>query len=187
MFSLTLLDHLRLTFSQVVERHKAHMQTAQSHARWNRRLRGSEALLMGGVGIAAVGAAFGHGQVLSIVAAVLASTALIVLLVHLTFDFETSAQAHATCCTHLWQIRERYRALLSDLHDGVLDVAEARLRRDKLMDELRVIYEKTPVTQLKDHQGLRRNAESAAGSDLVDEEAELFLPKLQNSKQQRSA
>jgi hypothetical protein len=184
MFSLTLLDHLRLTFSQVVERHKAHTHTAQSHARWNRRLRGSEALLMGGVGISAVGAAFGHGQVLAIVAAVLASTALIILLVHLTFDFETSAHAHATCSAHLWQVRERYRALLSDLHDGVLDVAEARLRRDKLMDELRVIYDKTPVTQLK---GLRKSAESAAGSDLADEEVELFLPKLHNSEQQPSA
>ncbi len=183
MFSLTLLDHLRLTFSQVVERHKAHMNTAQSHARWNRRLRGSEALLMGGVTIAAVGSAFGDGRAFGIVAAVLAGSALIILLVHLTFDFESSAQSHATCSTHLWQIRERYRALLSDLHDGVVEVAEARLRRDKLMDELRIVYEKTPVTQLKDYQALRRSTESTDGADLADEEVKLFLPKLPESEQ----
>ena len=187
MFSLTLLDHLRLSFSQVVERQKAHMNTAQSHARWNRRLRGSEALLMGGVTIAAIGAGFGDGRAFAIVAAVLAGAALIILLVHLTFDFETSAQAHATCSTHLWQIRERYRALLSDLHDGVLDVAEARTRRDKLMDELRLVYEKTPVTQLKDYQALHRSTETANGSDLVDDELERFLPKLQNPEQHRSS
>jgi SMODS and SLOG-associating 2TM effector domain family 4 len=183
MFSLTLLDHLRLTFSQVVERHKAHMHTAQSHARWNRRLRGSEALLMGGVTIAAIGAGFGDGRAFAIVAAVLAGLALIILLVHLTFDFESSAQAHATCSTHLWQIRERYRALLSDLHDGVVEVAEARLRRDKLMDELRIVYEKTPVSQLKDYQALRRSAEATDVADLADEEVKLFLPKLPNSEQ----
>ena len=67
-------------------------------------------------------AAFGHGQVLAIVAASLAGVALIVLLVDLTFDFDSSARAHATCSAHLWGLRERYRALLSDLHDGALDL-----------------------------------------------------------------
>jgi SMODS and SLOG-associating 2TM effector domain family 4 len=184
MFSLTLLDHLRLTFSQVVERHKAHLNTAQSHARWNRRLRGSEALLMGGVSIAATGAAFGDGRAFGIVAAILAGVALIILLVHLTFDFETSAQTHAMCSTHLWQIRERYRALLSDLHDGVLEVADARLRRDKLMDELRIVYEKTPITQLKEYQAQRRSTDTADAAALEDEEVKLFLPK---SEEKRSA
>ena len=163
MFSLTLLDHLRLTFSQIIQRHKAHTQAAQSNARWNRRMRGSEALLMGGVSIAAVGAAFGQGHVLSIVAAALAGVALIVLLVHLTFDFDTSAHAHAACSAHLWRMRERYRSLLSDLHDGVLDVAEARLRRDALVEELGTIYENTPAAPVEE-------------PDVADAEADLFLP-----------
>jgi hypothetical protein len=155
MFNLTLLDHLRLTFGQVVQRHKAHTHAAQSYARWNRRLRGTEALLMAGVTIAAAGAAFGHGRILMIVAAALAGVTLTVFLVHLTFDFDTSAHAHAACSAHLWQIRERYRSLLSDLHDGVVDVSEARVRRDKLIEELRAIYEKTPMTHLEDYQGVR--------------------------------
>ena len=163
MFSLTLLDHLRLTFSQIIQRHKAHTQAAQSNARWNRRLRGGEALLMGGVTVAAVGAAFGHGSVLSIVAAVLAGAALVFLLVHLTFDFDTSAHAHAACSAHLWRMRERYRSLLSDLQDGVLDVAEARRRRDALMDELGTIYENTPASPVDE-------------PDVADAEVDLFLP-----------
>ena len=177
MFSLTLLDHLRLTFSQVIHRHKAHTQAAQSYARWNRRLRGSEALLIGGVCIAATGAAFGRGQTFAIVAAALAGAALVVLLVHLTFDLETSAHAHADCSAHLWQIRERYRSLLSDLHDGVLDVGEARLRRDKLMGELNAIYEKTPATQLADYQVARKAPGHADDPGVADEEVDLFLPK----------
>ena len=148
MFSLTLLDHLNLTFSQVAERHKAHTQAADSYRKWNRRLRGSEALLIGGVAMSAAGAAFGHGQVLAIVAATLAGLALIVLLINLTFDFETSAHAHLACSTQLWSIRERYGSLLSDLREGAVDLPEARFRRDQLMDELRAMYEKTSVTPL---------------------------------------
>jgi hypothetical protein len=166
MFSLTLRDHLRVTFNQVVHRHKVHARAAQSNALWNRRLRGSEALLMGGAGIAAAAAAFGHGQIPAVIAAVLASLALVILLVHLTIDFETTAQAHARCSARLWDIRERYRSLLSDLNDGVLDVGEARRRRDKLMEELGAIYESIPIT----HLDASRQIPGAAGeSDLPDE------------------
>jgi hypothetical protein len=162
MFSLTLLDHLNLTFSQVADRHKAHTNAAESYRKWNRRLRGTEALLMGGVSIAAAGAAFGHGQILAIVAASLAGVALVVLLVNLTFDFETSAHAHAACSTHLWSIRERYGSLLSDLREGALDLQEARYRRDQLMDELRAMYEKTSVTPLGEIEAPQQTRATAA-------------------------
>lgn len=145
MFSLTLRDHLHLTFNQIIQRHRGHTQSAHSHARWSRRLRGSEALLMGGVSIAAVAASFGQRPMFAVIAAALAGAALIVLLVHLTFDFDASAHAHAASSNQLWHIRERYRSLLSDLHENVIDVGEARLRRDKLMDELMAIYERTPA------------------------------------------
>ena len=149
MFNLTLHDHLNLTFTEITERLTVHTAKAQSHARWGKRLRGVEAALTSGVCIAAAGVAFGHGQILAIVAASLAALALLVLLVGLTFDFDASARAHATHITHLWGVRERYRSLLSDLHDGALDVGEARLRRDRLITELRAIYEATPLAALE--------------------------------------
>ncbi len=149
MFNLTLHDHLHLTFNEIILRHNAHAAKAQSRARWSRRLRGSEAVLIGGVAMAATGAAFGHGQALAIVAASLGCIALVILIVDLTFDFDASARAHAVCSAHLWGLRERYRSLLSDLHEGALSLADARLNRDKLMDELRAIYETTSVIALE--------------------------------------
>ena len=164
MFSLTLLDHLNLTFSQVTERHKAHTKAAQSYRKWNRRLRGGEALLIGGVSMSAAAAAFGQGQIYAVVAAWLAGIALIVLLVNLTFDFERSANAHAACSTHLWSIRERYGSLLSDLREGAVDLSEARYRRDQLMDELRAMYEKTSVTPLGDVEALQPQPHTTANA-----------------------
>jgi hypothetical protein len=165
MFSLTLHDHLRLIFTQISQRQKTHAQSAHSDARRNRWLRGGEALLMGGVSIAAVAAAFSQNRVFIIVAAVLAGAALIILIIHLTFDFENSAHAHVASSADLWRIRERYRSLLSDLQDGVVDLTEARLRRDKLIDELGTIYDKAS--------GLA----PADDSSVVEEDAELFAPK----------
>ena len=132
---------------------------------------------MAAVTMTAAGAAFGHGRILVIVAAALAGVTLVILLVHLTFDFETSAHAHAACSARLWQIRERYRSLLSDLHDGVLDVVEARVRRDKLIDELRAIYEQTPMTHLAEYQAAQRGSDASSEPAFTDEEARLFQPR----------
>jgi len=103
-----------------------------------------------GVSIAATGVAFGRGPRFAIAAAVLAAIALIVLVVQLSFELDASARAHADSSAQLWALRERYRALLSDLHDGALTVAEARARRDKLLDELRAIYDTTPIIALEE-------------------------------------
>ena len=151
MFSLTLLDHLRLTFSQISQRHKIHAAAAESKARWNRLLRGSEALLMLGAAFTTMAAAFGQqSRILIVVAAVFAGLALVVLVVHLTFDFDTLAHQHAASSAHLWRIRERYRSLLTDLHEGVVSVTEARIRRDRLIEELGGIFETAEITPADD-------------------------------------
>ena len=141
MFNLTLHDHLHLTFNEILQRHDAHAAKALAHARWSRRLRATEAFLIGCVSIAATGVAFGRGQTFAIAAATLAGLTLLILLVQLSVDLDASARAHAASSTQLWGLRERYRSLLSDLHEGALSVADARVRRDKLIDDLRAIYE----------------------------------------------
>ena len=158
MFNLTLRDHLHLTFSEIIQRHNTHAAKAQSRARWGRRLRSSEAVLVGCAAIAATGTAFRYGQPLAIAAAAMAGVALLILLVNLAFDFDASARAHAASGAQLWGLRERYRALLSDLQDGAVSVDAARLRRDQLIDELRKIYDTTAVIALEDDQLKRANA-----------------------------
>jgi hypothetical protein len=178
---LTLLDHLRLTFGHVVYRHRAHSKIAHARARWSRRLKAAEALLMTGVVIAAAGTSVGKGHAYAIATFVLAGLSLAVLLVHLMFDLDRSARAHASCATQLWRVVERYRAVLSDLADGAIDVDTARIRRDALMNELNAIYEHAPTLDYQSYQ----IAKQAAAADestlteatLTDEEIDLFLPK----------
>jgi hypothetical protein len=141
MFNLTLHDHLHLTFNEILQRHDAHAAKALMHARWSRRLRAAEAFLIACVSIAATGVAFGRGQTFAIAGAVLAGLALLILIVQLSVDLDASARAHAASSTQLWGLRERYRSLLSDLHDGALSLPDARVRRDKLIDDLRSILE----------------------------------------------
>ena len=175
MFQLTLLDHLRLTFGHVVYRQKAHADIARSMARRTRWIRGAEALLMAATVFTAVASAFGKGQAFSIASAILAGSALITLIVHLAFDFVATARAHATCAARLWQVRERYRALLSDLSDGALEVDAGRRMRDVLALELHAIYQDAPPADREAFEAAGRAA--AHEGALTDEEIDVFLPR----------
>jgi hypothetical protein len=177
MFQLTLVDHLRMTFGHIVHRHRAHAQIAYSRSRWNRGLRAAEALLMTGVVVAALGAAFGRGYAYEIGSAVLAVLALACLLLHLTLDLDRSAQAHASCATRLWHIREQYRALLSDLSDGAVDIDTVRRRRDELAAELGSVYESAPPADPQAYQTAGAALLTADERALTDEEIDRFLPK----------
>jgi hypothetical protein len=174
MFQLTLLDHLRLAFGHVVYRHKAHAELARSRARRNRWIRGAEAFLIAGAAFASAAAAFGKGQGWMIASAILAGVTLLTLLVQLIFDLEASARAHAACAGRLWQIRERYRALLSDLSDGAVDADAARRLRDSLALELNAIYQDAPPADREAFEAAGRAA--ADEGALTDEQIDLYLP-----------
>jgi hypothetical protein len=186
MVGITLLDHLRLTFGQVVYRHKAHSQIAHSRARQGRWLRAGEALLMTAAAGVSIAASLGQGRVFAIAAAALATTALVVLLIHLTLDLDGSAVVHGACAARLWPMRERYRALLSDLADGAIDAEAARERRDLLLNELHGIYEQAPSADQPAYQAAARAAAVASEGALTDEEINMFLPKSLH-KAERSA
>jgi SMODS and SLOG-associating 2TM effector domain family 4 len=188
MFELTLVDHLRLTFGHVVYRHRAHTLLAHKRARWNRWMRAAEAVLMVGSALAGVAALFGQGRGALIASVAAACLAVTILLIDLAFDLGRSALAHGSCATRLWQIREQYRALLSDLTDGALDLEAARRRRDALMAELHGIYENAPPTDPQAYQTAARAIGAAEEAVLTDEEIDLFLPKsLQKSGKPEAA
>jgi len=176
MVQLTLLDHLRLTFGHVVYRHRAHARLAQSLMRWSRRLRAAEVLTMLAVVLTAGAAAFNKGQGYAIASAILAAIALVILVLHLTIDLDTPAQTHTICAGRLWLIRERYRALLTDLADGSVDVDGARRGRDALMNELHAIYERAAVVDREAYQSASQAAAALDDVSLSDEEIDRFLP-----------
>ena len=177
MFEFTMLDHLRLTFGHIVYRHKAHTSIAHARSRLSRWLRGGEAALSAAVLFTALGVAFQRGAAYAIACAILASIALLVLVVHLTLDLDRTAQAHAACAAKLWQMREQYRALMSDLVDGAISVDTARARRDALISGLHAIYENAPPADAQAYQAAAKAILTSEDALLPDEEIDRFLPK----------
>ena len=179
MFDLSLVDTLRFAFVQAVYQHRSHARAASSLARWSRRFRAAETVLMLGVVVATLAAAFssGGGRAYAVTSAVLSGLALLALLIHVTFDFESTARAHHVCSTRLWAIREEYRALLADLNDGAIESQAARARRNVLMEEVAAVHDRAPVLTRHLFKASTKEAEGAEELALSDEEIDRFLPK----------
>jgi hypothetical protein len=143
-------------------------------------LRSAEALLMLAVAFASLSAAYGRGAGYVIAGAILSGLALLILLFQVTFDLEAASRAHRAAAARLWQIREQYRAVLSDLHDGAIDPAEARRRRDALTDAMHDFLEHAPAVPPQPHQPNDQGAladERALGDAQIDGRRPESLPK----------
>ena len=105
-------------------------------------------------------AALTNIQAYAVAAVVLAAVAVLMLLAGLMMELDVSAQTHLVCAGRLWLIRERYRALMTDLVDGAIDLDGARQGRDLLMNDLHTIYERS---SLVDQEAYESASKAVAG------------------------
>lgn len=88
------------------------------------------------------------------------------------YDLGEISQKHSNSATDLWNIRERYLSLLTDLKSGTLTVAEIKSIRDELQVDLFNVYNGAPRTISKAYdlatKGLKQNEEMTFSSDEID-------------------
>lgn len=93
-----------------------------------------------------------------------------------TFRFHEEAEAHRDTASKLWDVRESYLSLITDLMSGATSAADARVRRDELQEATRVVYATAPRTSNKAFKkatgGLKKREELTFTSDEIDP----FLP-----------
>jgi hypothetical protein len=176
MFTLTLVDHLRLTFGHVIHAHRTHARLAARHATWNRWTQGLEAVLVLATAALSLALLTTGISAYAIVAAVAGSAGALVLILRLVVDFDRRISAHRACSARLWHLREQYRAVLSDLRDGHITIDGARERRDTLMGRLQAVYEDAPPAERAMYEAARRSLSGADEGTLSDEEIDRFLP-----------
>ena len=178
MFDVSLLDHLRLSFGHAVHSHRAHAQMAQRLSRRSLGVKLVEVGLIALVAASALAVVFGAPWPYMVAAAVLGCLGLAVAIVHLALNFEPLISAHRHAGVRLWLIREKYRALLSDLGGEIIEMDVARARRDSLMEELHAIYQNVPPINreafIRARQALLTTEEDRA---LTDEDIDRLLPK----------
>jgi predicted DNA-binding protein YlxM (UPF0122 family) len=172
-----LLSQIRECYGKVVWTHKTQEKCADIiwiRHRWIKIIQiVLSALTTTGILIAV----FGENNVAGIIAATLSAILFGLNAYTKDYDLGEIAQKHTQSANSLWDIRERYLSLITDIHSELLSVEQIRKRRDELQEELLNVYKGSPRTisraYKKATEALNVNEELTFSEDEIDN----ILPK----------
>lgn len=93
------------------------------------------------------------------------------------YDLGAISQKHADAASSIWNIREKYLSLLTDIRAGVIGIDDLRSSRDKLHGELHKIYKGSPRTLSRGYKEASDALKRMEEMTFTDEEIDKFLPK----------
>jgi SMODS and SLOG-associating 2TM effector domain family 4 len=174
MFQLSLIDHIRLSFGSVATSYRAHARVAERLARRAWQVKVVTITLLGLATASGLLALTGV-RYSQIAAAALAGAAFIGYGIAISLDLEPRVSAHRTCAARLWILSEKYRALLAEVHDGLIDLPAVTRRRDELMRDVQAVYEHALPTDREAYQ-IARDALGTGESGVSDQDIDRLLP-----------
>jgi SMODS and SLOG-associating 2TM effector domain family 4 len=176
MFSLSVVDHLRLSFGHAVQTYTAHARSADRLTSRARVARLVVLVLIGIASAASVVALVAASRAPQVAAAIAAGLAFGAHAIVVAIDFDGRASAHRLCAGRLWLVTERYRALLAEIQDGLVEGPEIGPRRDALMQQVQSIYEQAPPFGREAYAAAADAVSGRARSALTEAQIDALLP-----------
>ena len=102
--------------------------------------------------------------------------ALLALAVYVALDLEPRIYGHRSSAARFWLLTERYRALLAEVHDQLLDAPAIAQRRDALVEEARACFEHAPPADRQTYDIARKALSGTGKSGYSEDEIDALLP-----------
>ena len=167
---------IRECFGRVVWSHKTQEKCADIISGRHNTIKyiqiGLSALTTTGVLIAV----FGEDKTVGIVTAVLSAILFAINTYVKGHDLGEIAQKHSDSASDLWNIREEYFSLLTDLKAEIIGLDELIQRRDSIQDRLSNVYKGSPRTINNAYTEATKALKLNEELTLSDNEINLFLP-----------
>ena len=143
MFSITTLDLVRLDSDHTAQNYMVHARAAERIAGAAFTARLVVVSLLAAACASTILTLLVPVRAYEIAAAALATLALVAFAIYATLGLESRVGAHRLIAHRLWLLAERYRALVAEVNDGLVDGPQALRRRDELTHDLHAIYEQS--------------------------------------------
>jgi conflict system pore-forming effector with SLATT domain len=141
MFSLKIVDHVRLESERLAQNYTVHAAAAERIVRAITIFRVGLVVLLTIAASAEVANVIFPRSLSPATAVGAGMLALAAFAVYGALGLEASLYAHRAFAHRLWLVVERYRSLLSEVNDGMVDGPVLVRRRDELMAEVDAIYQ----------------------------------------------
>ncbi len=167
---------IRECFGRVVWTHKTQEKCADIISKRHNNVKytqiGLSALTTTGVLITV----FGDNKTIGIITAILSAILFAINTYLKGHDLGEIAQKHSDSASDLWNVREEYFSLLTDIKAGIIDLEELTEKRDSLQDRLSNIYKGCPRTINKAYTEATKALKLNEELTLSDQEINMFLP-----------
>ncbi|OGT97447.1 MAG: hypothetical protein A2298_03615 [Gammaproteobacteria bacterium RIFOXYB2_FULL_38_6] len=175
--SLSLLEsQIRDCFGRVVWTHKIQEKCSDILHRRNSNLKILQIILSACTTSGILVSVFGDNYLIGIISAIISAILLALNTFIKNYDLGEMAQKHSDCASHLWNIREKYLSLLTDIKSGAIEEREIRTQRDLLQKELFNIYKGSPRSISKAYDQAAEALNARKEVTLKDDEINSYLP-----------
>jgi hypothetical protein len=166
MFQLDIVEYVRLSYESLEDACGAHAEAA---ARLSRLTGWWRAATLAAVGVAAVLAAVVAGlrPGWALASAFVTAGAFVACAAYVGFDQQPRIRGHRACSARLWLVCEKYRALIAEMHEGRIDLASLRERRNALLEDAAAIFEHAAPADRYTLEIARRSLRARSGSPVV--------------------
>ena len=176
MFRLSVVDHIRLNFDRTSQNYTVHAKAAERLAALTAWVRMGVLVLLGIATAAAMASLIDPRRPFLITTAIAAGIAFGAHALYLATRVEERVNAHRSCAHRLWLVCDKYRSLLGEIEDGLLDRASVLQRRDALSEEVHAAYDQGFSLDQNAYEGAREHAELAAAEAVASGEPHDVLP-----------
>ncbi|MCR4857660.1 MAG: SLATT domain-containing protein [Bacteroidales bacterium] len=169
-------SQIRECYGRVVWSHKTQEKCADIINRRSDRLKLTQIILSALTTTGLIATIFGDALWVKIISAIV-SAALLLLNTYLkSKDLGAIAQQHSDAAADIWNVRESYLSILTDLKMDDANIEIIKKRRDKLQEQLAVIYKGSPRTISKAYDEASKALKLNEEMTFSDEEIDSFLP-----------
>lgn len=174
---------IRECYGRVVWSHKTHEKCADILTKSNQRLKITIIILSSITSTGLIATLLGSGPYALVISSITSAITLVFSSYSDSFDLGEVAQKHSYTANDLWNIREKYLSLLTDIHSGAISTKNTLALRDQLQTELKLIYRGSPRTISKAYKDASNGLQSMEEMTFTDEEIDKLLPtKLRKGK-----
>lgn len=170
-------SQIRECFGRVVYSHKTQEKCADIVFKIHKSLKLAQIIVSAVVTTSLLLKIFGDNQIALFVAAFL-STVLFGLSMYMKdYDLGEIAQKHTNAANELWDIRETYLSILTDIRANQLSINQIINQRDDLQKRLANVYSGSPRTNYKAYKEASKALKINEELTFNDKEIDAFLPK----------
>jgi hypothetical protein len=170
-------SQLRELYGRVVWTHKTQEKCADILLRRHTRLKITQIILSASITTGILVSVFGDNSIVGIISAIISAILFGLNAYTKDYDLGEISQKHSTAASELWNIRESYLSLLTDLRAKKLSLDEITAKRNTLQEELYNTYKGAPRTISSAYQEATKGLKINEELTFSDKEIDNLLPK----------